>query len=119
VNISSDFAIKYPIRSSTFATVDLKGATPRQHISGHYATYTGSGSPISIAIRRIDLYPLPPNIGFSAPANVTSYARIDFILGGSNGGWFVPFMFTSHLGVAFLVNWIQAIEVIPSGELLV
>jgi len=65
VNISSDFAIKYPIRSSTFATIDLKGATPRQQVSGHYATYTG----------------------FSAPANVASYTRIDFILGGSNGGW--------------------------------
>jgi len=67
VDVNSDFRVKYPIppNPSPFTTIDLKGVTPRQNISGHYATFTG----------------------FSTPEKFSSYTRIDFILGGSNGGW--------------------------------
>lgn len=41
--LPSDFLQKFPISagSSPFTMVDLKGTTPRERISGHYATFTG------------------------------------------------------------------------------
>lgn len=69
--IDSAFASKYAVHGGGgFKGIDLRGATPKQNISGHFATYTG----------------------FSPTSNYRDFQRIDFVLGGSNGGWKV----TSH-----------------------
>ncbi|OCH84829.1 hypothetical protein OBBRIDRAFT_740880 [Obba rivulosa] len=68
VPLDSEFARKYSVPDGTlpkFAMRDLRGETPKMRVSGHYATY----------------------IGFSRPGDASSYTRIDFLFGGSNGGW--------------------------------
>ncbi|KAF8581286.1 hypothetical protein K439DRAFT_1654099 [Ramaria rubella] len=67
VQISEEFIAKYPVpsNSTTFTMIDLMGKAPRSNVSGNYATYTG----------------------FSKIGNTSSFARIDFIMGGSNCGW--------------------------------
>ena len=100
--VPKEFADKFPlsIKSKTdgekatqpFALIDIKAQTPRQFISGHYATYTGKCLlPImlkkqgDIQNRYTDSDLL--NVGFVSPPNSSNYVRIDFIFGGSNGGW--------------------------------
>jgi len=67
VAISQDFLKAFPVpeNSRDFKMLDLMGQTPRQYVSGNYATYTG----------------------FSHVKNASQFQRIDFIMGGSNGGW--------------------------------
>jgi len=64
--IDSAFASKYAVQGGDgFKGIDLRGVVPKQNISGHFATYTG----------------------FSSTSNYRDFQRIDFIFGGSNGGW--------------------------------
>jgi len=66
--VPADFADKYAVPASTlpeFALVDLRGAAPRARVGANFATFTG----------------------FTAPADTSSWARIDFLFGGNNGGW--------------------------------
>lgn len=68
VPINATFAAQYAVPSdklSNFVLKDLKAENPRFAVSGNYATYTG----------------------FVAPGDSTFYTRIDFVFGGSNGGW--------------------------------
>ncbi|KAF8522666.1 Endonuclease/exonuclease/phosphatase [Gautieria morchelliformis] len=67
VEINQGFKDRYPIApsSGTFCMIDFIGDAPRPNISGNYATYTG----------------------FSAMHDTSAFARIDFIMGGSNRGW--------------------------------
>jgi hypothetical protein len=45
--------------------VDLRAQAPRENVSKNFATFTG----------------------FTTPANTSSWERIDFLFGGSTGGW--------------------------------
>lgn len=71
VPISSEFAAKYPIpndREPHFRLLDIRGITDSLSISGNFSTFTD----------------------FKSPENSSSETgRIDFIFGGSNGGWYV------------------------------
>lgn len=72
VAINQTFAEKYAVPAGAlpnFTMVDLKGQAPRSAVSGNYATYTG----------------------FNAPGDASVSTRIDFVFGGSNGKWWVPF----------------------------
>ncbi|KAF8632791.1 hypothetical protein AX15_001690 [Amanita polypyramis BW_CC] len=69
VPINQTFANRYAVAPGQFPNfnmVDLRGATPRRNISANYATFTD----------------------FSAPSDTSNWERIDFILGGSNMGWY-------------------------------
>ena len=66
--MNATFAAKYAVPNSTlpdFTMLDLKAETPREYVSGEFATYTG----------------------FNAPGDASVYSRIDFVYGGSNGRW--------------------------------
>lgn len=68
VPINETFAEKYAVPAEElqgFVLKDLRVATPRFSVSGDFATYTG----------------------FNAPGNSSSFSRIDFVFGGSNGKW--------------------------------
>lgn len=68
VDIESGFKEKYKIESGInagFVFQDVLGATPPERRSGHHATFTG----------------------FSPAGDLSKFQRIDFIMGGSNGGW--------------------------------
>lgn len=68
VAINSTFMDRFPIDNSTlpdFKMLDLRTQVPRFNVSGNYATFTG----------------------FNAPDDASEYSHIDFIFGGSNGGW--------------------------------
>ncbi|CAK5283041.1 unnamed protein product [Mycena citricolor] len=67
VDVPTDFAERYsvPDDAAPFVLRDLRGCTPRRHVSANHATFTG----------------------FSAPNDARAWSRIDFIFGGSNGGW--------------------------------
>ncbi|KAI3612979.1 endonuclease exonuclease phosphatase family protein [Moniliophthora roreri] len=68
VPINATFAEKFAVgddEAPDFKMVDLRGKAPRERVSRNYATFTG----------------------FTAPADTSSWTRIDFILGGSNAGW--------------------------------
>ena len=71
VPMNETFAEKYrvPETQDEFVLRDLKAETPRMRISGDFATFTG----------------------FNRPGDASVYTRIDFVFGGSNGGWWVPF----------------------------
>ncbi|KIJ23936.1 hypothetical protein M422DRAFT_217367, partial [Sphaerobolus stellatus SS14] len=65
--INATFAAKYPVpaNSPSFNMVDMKTVAPARSISGNFATYTG----------------------FDSLGDTSDMKRIDFIMGGSNGGW--------------------------------
>ncbi|OCH84831.1 hypothetical protein OBBRIDRAFT_374178 [Obba rivulosa] len=66
--IDPEFERKYTASGDTpgdFTMRDLGGETPKMRVSGHFATFTG----------------------FKKPNDAANLARIDFIFGGSNGGW--------------------------------
>ncbi|KAI0922720.1 hypothetical protein AcV5_009617 [Taiwanofungus camphoratus] len=66
--IDSTFAQKYAVPDHAFPGFvmrDLKGQTPRMRASGDFATFTG----------------------FNRPGDASVFTRIDFVFGGSNGGW--------------------------------
>ncbi|RPD60637.1 hypothetical protein L226DRAFT_461201 [Lentinus tigrinus ALCF2SS1-7] len=68
VAVNATFAAKYAVPNTTlpdFKMLDLKAETPREFVSGEFATYTG----------------------FTAPGDGSVYSRIDFVYGGSNGKW--------------------------------
>ncbi|EPT03257.1 hypothetical protein FOMPIDRAFT_1047244 [Fomitopsis schrenkii] len=67
VPINETFAEKYkvPATRDDFVLRDLKAETPRMRISGDFATFTG----------------------FNRPGDASVYTRIDFVFGGSSGGW--------------------------------
>ncbi|KAH9931583.1 Endonuclease/exonuclease/phosphatase [Fomitopsis serialis] len=70
VPINETFAEKYKVptrgdEKDAFVGVDLKAETPRMRVSGDFATFTG----------------------FNRPGDPSVYTRIDFVFGGSNGGW--------------------------------
>ncbi|CCL99363.1 uncharacterized protein FIBRA_01381 [Fibroporia radiculosa] len=68
VPIDSTFEAKYAVPPDAFPQFimqDLKAETPRMHISGDFATFTG----------------------FNRPGDPSVFTRVDFVFGGSNGGW--------------------------------
>lgn len=68
VEIETKFRETYKIENGTsagFVFQDVIAATPPERRSGHHATFTG----------------------FRPPGNSCEFQRIDFIMGGSNGGW--------------------------------
>ncbi|KAH8118710.1 mannose-6-phosphatase [Phellopilus nigrolimitatus] len=69
VPISPDFASRYAVPDGSepdFHMVDIRGSTKALNVSGNFATFTD----------------------FIAPENSSSLTdRIDFVFGGSNGGW--------------------------------
>ncbi|KAF8698917.1 hypothetical protein AX14_001053 [Amanita brunnescens Koide BX004] len=69
VPINQAFANKYAVQDGqlpNFRMLDIQATTPRQNVSANYATFTG----------------------FTAPTDTSQWERIDFILGGSNMGWY-------------------------------
>ena len=70
VAINATFAERFAVPDGTlsdFKLLDLKAETPREFVSGEFATYTG----------------------WNAPGDASVYTRIDFVYGGSNGKWWV------------------------------
>lgn len=70
VAINQTFAEKFAVPNGAlpgFVLKDLKAVTPRFSVSGQFATFTG----------------------FPAPGDTSSFTRIDFVFGGSNGKWYV------------------------------
>ena len=68
VAINATFAQKFAVPSGTlpgFVLEDLKGVVPRFGVSGDFATFTG----------------------FNKPGDTSSFTRIDFVFGASNGLW--------------------------------
>jgi len=66
--VNAAFAEKYAVSEDQlpdFKFVDMRAVTPRFRVSTNYATYTD----------------------WNAPNNPGAWARIDFVFGGSNGGW--------------------------------
>jgi len=68
-DISSEFTEKFSTEEpiSNFHLVDLRGKAPKSRVSNTFATWTG----------------------FTPPNDPSDWQRIDFIFGGSNGGWYV------------------------------
>lgn len=69
-SVNATFAQKYAVADDVlpdFVLQDLRAHSPRHLVSRNYATW----------------------IGFGAPTNTSEWSRIDFIFGGSNGGWCV------------------------------
>ncbi|KAI0340288.1 hypothetical protein BDW22DRAFT_1334331 [Trametopsis cervina] len=86
VAINQTFAEKYAVPNGTldgFVLTDLKGVTPRFSVSGDYATYTG----------------------FAGPGDTSSFTRIDFAFGGSNGKWTAD---AYHVGTSLTDDGIYA-----------
>ncbi|KAJ7581202.1 Endonuclease/exonuclease/phosphatase [Mycena floridula] len=69
VAINATFAAKYSVgnQESDFKMLDFRAEAPRRSVSNNFATFTG----------------------FTAPSVTSSWSRIDFLFGGSNGGWTV------------------------------
>jgi len=70
VAINATFAAKYAVKADQlpdFRLLDLRGQAPRRSVSANFATFTG----------------------FKPLNNTSSWARIDFVFGGSNKGWYV------------------------------
>ncbi|KAI0767618.1 Endonuclease/exonuclease/phosphatase [Fomes fomentarius] len=68
VAINATFAQKYAVPDGSlpdFKLLDLRAETPREFVSGEFATSTG----------------------FTGPGEGSSYTRIDFVYGDSNGNW--------------------------------
>ncbi|KAK7047844.1 hypothetical protein VNI00_006172 [Paramarasmius palmivorus] len=68
VPINQTFAERFAVGDDEqpgFKMLDLRGEAPRANVSRNYATFTG----------------------FTAPGDTSSWSRIDFVYGGSNGGW--------------------------------
>lgn len=66
--IPSPFKEKFPVGPDLlpdFTMSDFLGATPRLDVSGFFRTFTG----------------------FEDPLGTRQGGRIDYVLGGSNGGW--------------------------------
>jgi endonuclease/exonuclease/phosphatase family metal-dependent hydrolase len=69
VAINATFAAKYAVapQSPAFSMLDLRAEAPRRVVRSTFATFTG----------------------FTAPSITSSWQRIDFVFGGTNGGWCV------------------------------
>ncbi|TFK41435.1 Endonuclease/exonuclease/phosphatase [Crucibulum laeve] len=68
VAINATFAAKFAVKGDQlpdFKLLDLRAEAPRRSVSSTFATFTG----------------------FTAPNDASDWTRIDFIFGGSNGGW--------------------------------
>jgi endonuclease/exonuclease/phosphatase family metal-dependent hydrolase len=68
VAVNTTFAAKYAVGDDQlpgFEMLDLRAAAPRIRVNANFATFTG----------------------FNTPADTSDWTRIDFIFGGSNGGW--------------------------------
>ncbi|EMD36864.1 hypothetical protein CERSUDRAFT_83897 [Gelatoporia subvermispora B] len=68
VSLPPAFAARYTVPDGSlpnFVLRDMRAETPRLSIAGHWATYTG----------------------FGRPGEASGWTRIDFVFGGSNGGW--------------------------------
>ncbi|KAM5546039.1 hypothetical protein V8D89_000165 [Ganoderma adspersum] len=68
VAVNATFAAKYAVPNATltdFKMLDLKGETPREHVAGDFATWTG----------------------FVQPGDSSQYERIDFVFGDSTRKW--------------------------------
>ncbi|KAJ7346392.1 hypothetical protein DFH08DRAFT_213898, partial [Mycena albidolilacea] len=67
VAINATFAAKYAVapQSPAFSMLDLRAEAPRRVVKSTFATFTG----------------------FTAPSLTSSWQRIDFLFGGTNGGW--------------------------------
>ncbi|KAJ7836915.1 Endonuclease/exonuclease/phosphatase [Mycena olivaceomarginata] len=62
-NIFTGYAV--PPQSPAFSMLDLRAEAPRRVVRSTFATFTG----------------------FTAPSITSSWQRIDFVFGGTNGGW--------------------------------
>jgi hypothetical protein len=70
VAINSTFQATFPITNGNpdnFTMLDLRTQLPPLSVAGNWATFTG----------------------FVDPDDTSSYSHIDFVFGGSNGGWYV------------------------------
>ncbi|KAF7369376.1 Endonuclease exonuclease phosphatase family protein [Mycena venus] len=67
VAINATFAAKYavPSQSPAFSMLDLRAQAPRRAVRSTFATFTG----------------------FTAASDTSDWQRIDFVFGGTNGGW--------------------------------
>lgn len=68
VPVNATFAAKFAVPDSQmpdFRMIDMRGVAPRVAVGTNYATFTG----------------------FTAPTDTSQWTRIDFVFGGSNGGW--------------------------------
>ncbi|KAL0946258.1 hypothetical protein HGRIS_012513 [Hohenbuehelia grisea] len=68
VPVNATFAAKFAVADNElpdFKLLDLRAEAPRQNVSANFATFTG----------------------FTSPTDTSNWARIDFVFGGSNGGW--------------------------------
>jgi len=68
VPVNTTFAQKYRVPNEKlfdFTFLDMRATTPRLGVSGNFATYTD----------------------WNEPGNTSAWARLDYVFGGSNGGW--------------------------------
>ncbi|KAI0059939.1 mannose-6-phosphatase [Artomyces pyxidatus] len=68
VAINATFEERFPVPDGAlpgFKALDLREQVPRFNVSGNWATFTG----------------------FNDPDDTSDFQRIDFVFGGSNGGW--------------------------------
>ncbi|KAK0229469.1 Endonuclease/exonuclease/phosphatase [Armillaria nabsnona] len=65
--MNATWAAKYDVcdKMSDFVMEDLRGQAPRRMVSKNYATYSA----------------------WTGPSDTSKWTRIDFVFGGSNGGW--------------------------------
>ena len=73
VPVDATFAARFAVPDGFggeqgFRMLDLRGQTPKEFVSGDYATYTG----------------------FRRPSDSSAFQRIDFVFAGSHGNWYVP-----------------------------
>jgi endonuclease/exonuclease/phosphatase family metal-dependent hydrolase len=78
INATFQQAFPIPKNSPNFTATDVRTVLPRVQVAGNWATFTG----------------------FVDPDDVSQYSHIDFVFGGSNGGWYVIFKFFSYLLVS-------------------
>ncbi|KAA1471978.1 mannose-6-phosphatase [Dentipellis sp. KUC8613] len=77
VAINSTFMERFPIPNGTlpgFKALDLRTQVPRFAVSGNFASFTGFNAPDDTS-------------QYQAGGFTPSHHRIDFVFGGSNGGW--------------------------------
>jgi hypothetical protein len=70
VPVNATFAAKFAVpadQQPDFKMLDFRAQPPRQNVGTNFATFTG----------------------FTAPEDTSQWTRIDFVFGGSNGGWYV------------------------------
>lgn len=92
VEISQDFKDRYPVaaNSASIMMIDFMGDAPRPNVSGNYGMHT------FLQMYHLMIHDhgnaIATYTGFSKVDDTSSFARIDFIMGGSNRGWSVSLL---------------------------